>query len=540
MTLLPILTRELRGRARSRATYWSRFAVALLGVLICLPETFFAGPLGLGFVTGRRVFDGIVGAAFLLSCSACVLAADVISAERREGTLGLLFLTRVKTPDVLLGKLASVGVMSMGALVAFLPVLLVPVMAGGVSGAEAFRKALALLATLLFALAAGLFGSAARRERAKSVRDAVLVVSLVVLAPFVMFVTFVGGAFRVIGAFSPLVLLNYAGDASFAKSPGAYWGSLGIVIAMAVGLMFAAGRRLRRVASDWGGETPPPKVVEAESERAVGLYRWQPAREEGSPIEWLVYRQQGVTAAMWMSAVVALAYSGVVLWVHEPLAPAGAAASPVVAWPLGIAGALIGGAMVAWVASRFFVGVRRTGDLELLLTTPVGAESLVSDQWRALRRLFVRNVPLVQAAMLLPVLGSAASRGGGAIPEWHAYNTISMLLSLGNALLGTSAVCWLALWFALRMRSQAAAIAWTVGIAKGLPCVVSVLVLGLGAVLFGFSVGPPVPGEALVAWLPEVGLLFFYGWLARTARRKLRDELEGVESRTALARTRRS
>lgn len=538
MTLLPILTRELRGRARSRATYWSRFAVALLGVLICLPETFFAGSFGLAFATGRRVFNGVVGAAFLLSCSACVLAADVISAERREGTLGLLFLTRVKTLDVLLGKLASVGVTSLCALVAFLPVLLVPVMAGGVSGSEAFRKSLALLATLLFALAAGLFGSAARRERSKSVRDAVLVVVLVVLAPFLMFVTFVGPVFRGIGAFSPLVLLNYAGDTAFAASPEAYWGSLGILIAMAVGLMFAAGRRLRRVASDWGGEAPPPKVVEAESERAVGLYRWQPSREEGSPIEGLVYRQQGVTAAIWMVAVVALAYSGVVLWAHEPLAPRGVADSPLLPWPLGIAGALIGGAMVAWVASRFLVGVRRTGDLELLLTTPVGAESIVSDQWRALRRLFVRNVPLVQAGMLLPVLGSTVSTGPGPPTEWHAYNTFSMLLSLANGFLGVSAVCWMALWLALRARSQAAAIAGTVVVVKGLACVVAVFALALGTMPFGPGGGAPVAGQEIVAWVPEAALLFFYGWLVHTVRQKLREELGGVESRTALARTR--
>ena len=101
------------------------------------------------------MFDGVIGVAFLLSCSACLVTADLISAERREGTLGLLFLTRIKRLDVLLGKLGSVGITSLCALVAFLPVLMIPVLAGGVTGGEAFRKGLALFGTLWFALAAG-------------------------------------------------------------------------------------------------------------------------------------------------------------------------------------------------------------------------------------------------------------------------------------------------------------------------------------------------------------------------------------------------
>src|SRR4029077_8052095 len=71
-----------------------------------------------------------------------------------------------------------------------------------------------------------------------------------------------------------------------------------------------------------------------------------------------------------------------------------------VASPLGTVAGLIGAAMVAWVASRFFVGVRRTGELELLLITPVGAQSVVEDQWRVLKRLFAWPVLCMQAPML--------------------------------------------------------------------------------------------------------------------------------------------
>ncbi len=81
-----------------------RFAVALLGLLIYLPEAVLSGPFSTPVMMGKRVFTGVVSAAFLLSCSASLLAADAISAERREGTLGLLFLTRVRSMHVLLGN----------------------------------------------------------------------------------------------------------------------------------------------------------------------------------------------------------------------------------------------------------------------------------------------------------------------------------------------------------------------------------------------------------------------------------------------------
>ena len=237
---------------------------------------------------------------------------------------------------------------------------------------------------------------------------------------------------------------------------------------------------------------------------------------------------------MWAPAVVALAYSGLVVWAHQPFAPAGVAGSWLLAWPLGIAGALLGGGMVAWVASRFLVGVRRTGDLELLLTTPVGAESLVSDQWTALKRLFTRNVTLVQAGMFLPVLGAAASSPGF---EWHAFHTLGALLSLAGTLLGTSALCWLALWFALKARSQAGAVVWAVGLAKGVPCLVSVAGWALWAVpALSRGFGPPRATTSCSPGCPSSPCWPSTPSLIQFARRRLADELAGTESRPALLR----
>src|ERR1043166_2914920 len=110
MTFLPVIERELRVRSRKNATYGLRVGVALATMLVCLPALLWSGPFaGPSFpkTVGKNVFDAIVAVGFILCCGACLLTADAISSERREGTLGLLLLTRVKAFDVLLGKLGS-------------------------------------------------------------------------------------------------------------------------------------------------------------------------------------------------------------------------------------------------------------------------------------------------------------------------------------------------------------------------------------------------------------------------------------------------
>ena len=62
-------------------------------------------------------------------------------------------------------------------------------------------------------------------------------------------------------------------------------------------------------------------------------------------------------------------------------------------WPLSLATSTLGSALFAWAASRFFVEARRTGEIELLLTTPVGAKQIVSTQWQVLKR----SAPLADA-----------------------------------------------------------------------------------------------------------------------------------------------
>src|SRR5262249_29878726 len=153
------LERDLRLRSRGKAAYWLRVGVALAGLLVCLPPLLESDPGSPGSDTGREIFDAVVGAAFVLCCGACLLSADAIGTERRDGTLGLLLLTRVRGFDLLIGKLGASALAGFCAVVAFLPVLMIPVLAGGVPAGEAARKGAALVNTLFLALAAGLYSS---------------------------------------------------------------------------------------------------------------------------------------------------------------------------------------------------------------------------------------------------------------------------------------------------------------------------------------------------------------------------------------------
>ena len=78
--------------------------------------------------------------------------ADCLSSEKREGTLGFLFLTDLKAYDVVAGKLASSSLSAAYGLLAVMPVLTIPMLLGGVTIWDVARLGLVLANTLFFAM----------------------------------------------------------------------------------------------------------------------------------------------------------------------------------------------------------------------------------------------------------------------------------------------------------------------------------------------------------------------------------------------------
>src|SRR5207244_3232309 len=118
---------------------------------------------------GRILFNILTYYAFGMSLLAGVLlAADCLSEEKRDGTLGLLFLTDLKGHDVVLGKLIAVGLSALYGLVAVLPVTALPLLMCGVTGNEYWRVALAMVNALFVSLAAGILVSSLSRDAIKA------------------------------------------------------------------------------------------------------------------------------------------------------------------------------------------------------------------------------------------------------------------------------------------------------------------------------------------------------------------------------------
>jgi hypothetical protein len=542
-------------------------------MLACAPLLLWSGPFVAPGTIGRSAFDGLVSAAFLLCCMACLLTADAISGERREGTLGLLLLTRVKHLDLLLGKLASSGLASGLGLVAFLPVLALPLLTGGVSGGEALRRAVALLDTLFLALSIGLWASSQGVERFRTAWLALLVLAGLVVGPALLG--------RVLPSIdlefaSPLTAIFQAADLAYRRSATGYWLSLGLVQTIGWCFLWWATVRLSRgvnetkeavfgakvsgLPEDHGqalspavvGDSLPlssPAVISSGApcsycgrRNDVGTdfchecgTELQPRRVARSaswllssattPLHWLLARQRGLKPLLWVAAFIGCLHLILLQRIGRFIGPRSYLFG---VYPsFGLAGAAIEGGLFAWVASRFLVEARRTGELELLLTTPVGAETLISAQWETLKRL-ARWPVVVMAGLHLVVEIPFLLLAGPPSVLWRLYYVLALLLNSANIILGVGALFWLAPWFGMRIAGQGRVVFWTVLVVKGCPFAISLiwpLLYRLMTTWAGTSVGlRNLWSDSFWVFgflVPPIATLLLYTWLIRAARRQL-------------------
>lgn len=532
MNSLPIIERELRVQSRRSATYWTRFTVALFGVLIGLMQINLNNALDGVAAAGSAAFQALVIAAFAVCCCACLITADAISSERREGTLGLLFLTHVKGHDVLLGKLASAALTGLCAVLAFLPVLMIPVLSGGVTGGETLRKGLVLLDTLFLGLAVGLWASARDDVWLVTIRKAVLLMLGILIVPpmYGLLTHDLPPWSHTAATLSPITGLMTAGDLRYRTSSGDYWASLVLVQLLGWALLWRASVLLRQSLRE-----PPVEVVNLPPSPALAdvspspLRNPKPLTDETEPIAWLLARQHGLWLAVWAGVVVGTSY-----WLVVPLTfrfLGTATALQAVFWPASLIARVAEAALFAWVASRFFVESRATGELELLLTTPRGATTIISANWERLKRLF--RWPVV--VLLVPSLLQAASifwMSGGTFPIiWKVQYAISTVLSGVNIWVGVLALCRMGMWFGLQARNPSSAIVWTVGLVTVVPSLVA-FVLNRVILVLARSISYSATPWGLYfisSWLPMLLTLGFYLWLIYRAKRLLSGDLREAE-----------
>ncbi len=259
MNFLPIVTRELRVVSRKPWIYWVRPIFGIMGITIVL-MLFFDNPARSR--NGVEMLWGLSVVTMLLALlSGCFLTADCISSEKREDTLGLLFLTNLKGYDVVLGKISTNAINTATGLLGLLPVFFLPILAGGVTWAETLRVLLGISVAFLFALSLGVWVSARSLDARNSVMATLLVIFLLITLPL-LWIAVLDGFFRVrpwlagVPQLSPGMLLFYARD-SWYFTTGAktvYWTSIALFLSATVVLGCLASGILPRV---WQSQGPP-------------------------------------------------------------------------------------------------------------------------------------------------------------------------------------------------------------------------------------------------------------------------------------------
>jgi len=411
MILFPVIERELRAAARRPFTYHLR-VFGVLALLVALGLFVSRGDLGPGF--GKELFRWLHGALFLAIWALIpLLCMDVISGERREGTLPLLFLTPLKARDIVYAKTLTQGLRTLTLWLAVLPVLAVAVLAGGVSWMEVLISALVNFGAACLALAAGLAASARSRVWTRALA-LVLILGVGFLVLFLAMVPWVlqlvmdrkwpagfadewslseGFALAVNsdGAWQDLLTRGRSSAPALAGFGGVASASFLIFLWV---VRFAAWNMKRT----WREQPRSERMArfEARLVRPIlfrhALRRWLKWQLRRNPIGWLEQRS-------WTGRLVVWSWLAVVICVYTSLF-ANLGVYQRAFHSLQSALALVLAASIALSAAGSFRRERETGVLELLLVAPIREWQIIGGRVRGLWSQFLPSVLLLYGVWL--------------------------------------------------------------------------------------------------------------------------------------------
>ncbi len=384
MSFLPIVHRELRVASQRKGTYHLRaWAVALALCLVCYLwfstefGQFSSKNLGANILT---LLSSILFGYTLLSGVFCT--SDCIGVEKRSGTIGLLFLTRLKAYDITAGKLAAHSLQALYGLVAALPVMGLSMLFGGVTSEQFYWTALALLACLFLSLCVGLLASSMFRDARSSMSFTVLALGLVSFGfPLLREMLFpVASPVRNALAWaSPFTLLQVAWSGG-----GSFWPSFWTILGLGAGSFVAASILTMRWRTELNQLAKPQTVSRARKVRRKASRAGDRRLLEENPFLWLASRATSRNRLLW---ILLIASSLCLFWMFFPT-------SRPSSWPwVGILVLyLLHVLFKIWVAveaCRQFYEDRKNGLLELLCVTPTPIEVLPVAYVRRLKKRFV-------------------------------------------------------------------------------------------------------------------------------------------------------
>ena len=544
MTFLPIVERELRVAARKHGTFWLRVIAAVTALFIggCFMLVALSEAIGTAQL-GGPLFNTLTWLSLGLALAAGLFfTSDCLSEEKREGTLGFLFLTDLRGYDVVLGKLLATSLRCAFALIAIYPVLAITQLMGGVEPGEFWKKLLALTHALFFSLAAGMFVSAISRHSQKALSG-----TLLLMAGFLVAGPAVDATLAVTQqhSFRPLFSLTSPGYVFVATSGWGrtFWRGLLTSQAVAWLMLGAACWLVRRTWQEKSAKISP----------AVMRWRYWWKYGGGKRRSLLRRKLLAVNPVLWLAA--RERWQGLAVWGLAAVVSGGFAAMFVFDVERGfwIAWSFVNGAVVLvlylWTASQagqFFAEARRTGLIELLLAAPLHTSEIVHGPWRALVGLFAGPVTICLAvgfaAQLFSPFGGTGMMvsgvGSGSSMEWlTGLNALAgTLVTLANLV----ALSWFGLWMGLTSRNARLATLKTILLVQIVPWfVIAVVAVMVPLVMLPFGMVNQYANNAFTNWVPLVSMAlttglslakdcFFFWW----ARRRLLGDFRQMATRT--------
>jgi ABC-type transport system involved in cytochrome c biogenesis permease component len=326
-----VIKREMQVMSRQWTLYFLRMFGAGIGIasLILLVVDMEIGP---GRAFGARVFNGLnLGMLLGILVVGPLLTADSIAEEKREGTLGLLFLTPLSSWEIVLSKFFAQALKGFSFVLAVFPLMALPIVFGGVTWQMVFFAVAGHISALFLALSAGMVASTLRRGWVEAAVTAELICAAMVLVVLLLRV-------------HPAALLVAAMVGTF------------------LALRFCAIELKKRWETEASSYQAPVWVrIFSDSEFWRGFFKWDKRRTlDRNPVAWLQEYSWSARLAKW--GLLAFACWSVLF----------------VMWRTGhlVFGAIVVlGLCLSAVLS--FREERETGALELLLVTPLRPAQII-------------------------------------------------------------------------------------------------------------------------------------------------------------------
>ena len=396
MTILPIIVREMRIAAGRRWLHWLRvlagaLAVGVLAWLLLVDTT------GAYKLSGRQLLHTLATVAlFYCLIAGTVTTADAVSRERREGTLGLLFLTDLRSQDIVLGKLSVAALPLISAVIGLLPMLAVSLLVGGVNLADVGLMALVLANTLFTALSIGLFISTFSSHESRAYTAAILVPLGLAFGPYVAGQLLFGAEDResftqlptAVLLPSPLFGLGLIHDESVPVFRLLEF-SLNLAVVQGIGWLFlaGAGTGITRLVREGAHREWLQRLEHRARDWVFGAGEYRARRRsqllDVNPILWLASRHRHKSGHLWLFV---LSLAAIAVWSGAQTRGLWFEWKPALAYLLIVHGALKL-CFLSEACHRLGADAQR-GAFELLLTTPTEVETLARGHALALRRTF--------------------------------------------------------------------------------------------------------------------------------------------------------